>query len=154
MMDIDKIALTWLVSIIGALGAAVVGLILLIMKSTAKKADEKIDANKKSSDERIGAVESSITKWVEESRDRSEECDRKIETVAEKIRADQQEWKKSCETVVAAINKSIADKEMMALKTFAEKTEVNALRVEHGRTLERIHDKLDKMSEKLGRSQT
>lgn len=151
-MDNDQIALTWLVSIIGALGVAVMALFLWIVKGSERKAGEKIDAYKRGSDDRIQAVEVAVSKWVAESKASSEQSDRKIEDLTKEMHRDQEVSRKNCQDLVAAITKQIADKELMALKTFAEKTEVNALRIEHGRTLERIHDKLDKMAEKFNGS--
>ncbi len=151
-MDNDQIALTWLVSIIGALAAAVLALFLWIVKSSEKKVHARLDQENEMNKTRIAASDESFQKGIREAHSNNIKLADRLEATITEMHRDQETSRKNCQDLVSAITKQIADKELMALKTFAEKTEVNALRIEHGRTLERIHDKLDKLSEKLSGS--
>lgn len=149
MMDTAQIALGWLLSIIGFLAAAVLALFLWIVKSSERKVNTRMDQEADMNRKRIEASDASFQKGIKEAHDNNVRLADRLEATILEMHRDQETSRKNCRDLVEAINKQIAEKEMTSLRTFAEKTELNALKLEHGRTLERIHDKIDKISEKL-----
>ncbi len=155
-MDTTQIALSWLLAAIGFLAACVIGLFLWIVKSSERKVNTRMDQESDMNKKRIEASDASFQKGIKEAHENNVRLAGRLEETIMEMHKDQETSRKNCRDLVEAINKQISEKELNSLRTFAEKTELNALKtelnaskLEQSRMLERIHDKLDKLSEKL-----
>jgi len=150
-MDPTQISLMWLIGIIGFLAGAVILLILWIMKSSERRVLTQMTEETKRNNDMIAASAANCQKGIQEAQDNHNRLTRRLEDTIAEIHRDQEVSRKNCRDFVDAMNRQIAEKELIALRTFAEKAELNALKGEHGRNLERIHDKLDKIVENFRR---